>query len=117
MSGLVMIELPDLPAHSIGLARQQFAQLGLPNPRILQAPFSNGHRCRYFAVYTMPTRATDCRFLTVDDEPVAVLHGSDCNMVASIDQDIRYGTQSPFQYCARRQAGGAFPTIDINQDR
>lgn len=42
------------------------------------------------------------------------LHGSDCNMVRRIAKDIRTQTRSPFEFCSRRLAGGAFETIDLS---
>jgi hypothetical protein len=48
-----------------------------------------------------------------DEAVLAVLHGTDCNMVRRVRQDIRSGKQTPFEYCERCLAGGSFTTIEI----
>jgi hypothetical protein len=80
---------------------------------VLTVPNKDGS-ARYFAVLSMPFRHDDCKILTRGDEPVAVLHGTDCRMVRRIRKDLRYGKHSTFQYCARLLAGGAFRTLDVS---
>ena len=110
-AGIIMVELPEMPPDSTELAEQRFRQIGFTdNSAMIAMPFEDGN-WSYFAIYTPPFAVNDCKIITLADEPVAVLHGTDCNMVRGIDTDIRTGRQSAFRYCERRLAGGAFVTI------
>ena len=114
MTDILMIELRGLPPDSADLAEQTFAELGLPESAMLSMPFRDGN-WRYFLVVAAPFDVNDCKVLERDDTPVAVLHGTDCNMVRRIHKDMRYGKQTDFQYCTRCLAGGVFETLDITR--
>jgi hypothetical protein len=111
---ITMIEIDNMPPDDFSLAERHFATLlGLPEGLVLTVPNEDGS-ARYFAVLKMPFRHDDCVILTRADEPVAVLHGTDCRMVRRIRKDLRYGKHSTFQYCARLIAGGSFRAVDVS---
>jgi hypothetical protein len=110
---ITMVELlaTDMKSDDIALAEKMFADIGLPRANVLSMPFGDGWR--YFSVMRMPVERNDCTMMARDGQSLAVVHGTDCNMVRRIRQDILDGTQRPFEYCERRLAGGAFTTVDI----
>ena len=54
---------------------------------------------RYFAAFRFPGVTNDCKLIVNgdDEQPLAFLHGTDCNMVRLVAKDMRTGTRSPFQ--------------------
>lgn len=112
--GLVLVEaLPEhQPSGMSPAVSQQLQTLGLPEAPVMEVPFSPG-QSRYFAAHQFPGTTTDCKLVVTDDTPLVFLHGTDCNMVQRVAKDIRTNTRSPFEFCNRRLAGGAFETIDL----
>lgn len=98
-------------------ARSEFDRLGIPDAPVVAQLLDDDTGQRYFAVFTVRAPIKDCRFLVLDGDPVAVVHGTDCAMVRGIAKDMRHGEQSPFKYCPRRLAGGAFKSVDITRLR
>lgn len=120
---ITMVEL-FIPDHepSVGPAEAEraFESLGLPATRTIVAPYNNGEekRMRHFSVMTMPRAHNDCLFITRKGSNwTGVLHGSDCNMVRRIHADMISGTQSPFEWCERREAGGSFRLLELPADK
>lgn len=113
-ASLVLIEaLPEYQRSGESAAVSRHLQsLGLPEAPVMEVPVPGG-QSRYFAAHKFPGTTDGCRLVVSDDAPLAFLHGSDCNMVQRIDQDLRTKTQSPFEFCSRRLAGGRFETIDL----
>ncbi len=114
-AGIVLIEaLPEhQPSGTATPVSQQLEAIGLPQGWIMEVPFMAG-LSRYFAAFRFPGMMTDCKLVVgVHDEPLVFVHGTDCNMVRLIAEDMRTGTQSPFDFCERRQAGGSFEMIPI----
>ncbi len=113
---IVMLELHD-PHPDTDSARAEFTRIGVPSSPILAQLVDDGAGQRYFAVFRVQAPIHDCRFLVLHGDPVAMVHGTDCAMVRGIAKDMRHGEQSPFRYCPRRLAGGAFKSVDITRLR
>jgi hypothetical protein len=116
-AGIVLIEaLPEhQPSNTSAMVSFQMQAIGLPEAKIMEVPSVQG-LSRYFAAYRFPGVTTDCKIIVNgnDEQPLAFLHGTDCNMVRLISKDMRTGTRSPFQFCERREAGGAFEMIELS---
>lgn len=115
---MVLFELEtDFAIPDDGRARAGFEQLGLDgNPSIWMPLNVGGFRC--FKLLRLPVSALpDCKLIVRNDAVVAALHGTDCNMVEQIRNDLGRGSTSELRYCSRRQAGGSFAVIDIAEMR
>ncbi|MGV0788673.1 hypothetical protein ABQF33_17330 [Mycolicibacterium sp. XJ2] len=113
--GMVLVEaLPEQqPSGTSAQVSRQLQSYGLADGPMIEMPVADG-LSRYFAAYRLPGVTTDCKLIVDGVAPLAFLHGTDCNMVRAIAKDMRTGTQSPFEFCDRRAAGGAFEKIDIS---
>jgi hypothetical protein len=102
----------EFPCRDIDAASAVFDQLRLPESPNIWMELGNGtFRC--FKVFRAPEEVNDCRLVADGDELLGAFHGTDCNMVQQIQDDMDRGKPSLLSYCSRRLAGGSFAVIDL----
>jgi hypothetical protein len=105
-AGVVMVELPPMERSNSFAAIDEFSSFGFNGGRLLEVWLSDSES-KYFMVFDAQKEMKGCETISFDGEtqPLAWLHGTDCDMSKQIPKDLDGKVKSTTEYCSMKVKG------------